>query len=143
VALSAESFDQEIFSSFVHCIFLLLVFENSTLIVMLKQHEGLEYPNCGENQTSLPFLCYFVTRIVFKDLFDGGFNMQKLIDAAQLLPGISLEAARAYDSRKGLIVERVNLALDARSDLKPCNVFDFRTSSKCFRTTGVGCSLGI
>jgi methanogenic corrinoid protein MtbC1 len=44
--------------------------------------------------------------------------MQKLIDAAQLLPGISLEAARAYDSRKGLIVERVNLALDARSDLK-------------------------
>jgi len=44
--------------------------------------------------------------------------MLRLIELAEKLPEVSPEAARAYDFRKGLITERVNLILDSRDDLK-------------------------
>lgn len=44
--------------------------------------------------------------------------MQELINESEILPMIPTAAAKAYDARKGLLIERVNQAFSAKSDLE-------------------------
>lgn len=46
------------------------------------------------------------------------FMIRELISESGLLPAIPTGAAKAFDARKGLLVERVNQALAARNDLE-------------------------